>query len=382
MTRVVVCGIAGQLPLAGVALHYLQYCLGLRDLGIDVFYLEDNAAWPYHPWANEPDPEASYTIPWLDDVFGRFELAWAYRSPNGAYHGAGEDEVKRRCCDADLLLNVSGGHEPVDHHRSARVLAYVDTDPGFVQVAAANGDARSRAWLEAHDVLFTFAERVGQPGCRLPDAGLRWLPTRQPVHLPFWAEVDDEPGTVYTTVMNWRAYGSTEWEGDAWGQKDAEFPLVFDLPRATGLEFELALGGDDAPWDELGRAGWRLVDPREPTREPWTFRDYISASRGEVTVAKQAYVRSGSGWFSERSANYLAAGRAVVAQDTGWAEVLEIGDGDDGLLPFNTADEARAAVLEVEADPARHGAAARRVAESRFDARRVLERLLSDAGVT
>jgi hypothetical protein len=379
VTRVVVCGIAGQLPLAGVALHYLQYCLGLRDLGAEVLYLEDNRVWPYHPWHNEPDEEASYTVPWLAELFGRFGLDWAYRDPRGRYHGAGEAEARARCRDADLLLNVSGGHEPDDHHRDAAVLAYVDTDPGFVQVSAAKGDPRTRAWLEAHDVLFTFAESIGRPGCRVPGAGFAWRPTRQPVHLPFWAEVDAPPGEAYTTVMNWRAYRSTEWEGEAWGQKDAEFPLVRDLPARTGLAMELALGGDDAPRDALTAEGWRLVDPREPTRDVWTFRDYIGGSRGEVTVAKQAYVRSRGGWFSERSANYLAAGRPVVAQDTGWK--AELGTNGRGLLGFATAAEAREAVLAVESDPAAHAAAARRVAAELFDARGVLERLLSDAGV-
>ena len=381
MTQVVVCGIAGQLPLAGVALHYLQYCLGLRDLGIEVTYLEDNTAWPYHPWDNEPDQDASYTVPWLEELFGAFDLRWAYQDPRGRYHGLPEAEAHAACASADLLLNVSGGHEPVDHHRAARVLAYVDTDPGFVQVSAAKGDARTRAWLGAHDVLFTFAERIGAPGCRVPEGGFEWKPTRQPVHLPFWAEVDGPPGSAYTTVMNWRAYASTEWEGEAWGQKDAEFPLVEDLPARTGLELEIGMGGDDAPRERLGATGWRLVDPREPTRTVWTFRDYIAASRGELTVAKQAYVRSGGGWFSERSANYLAAGRPVIAQDTGWREALGIGAGDDGLLAFTTTEEAADALRRVEADPARHGAAARRVAQEHFDARDVLTRLLSDAGV-
>jgi hypothetical protein len=379
MTRVVVCGIAGQLPLAGVALHYLQYCLGLRDLGAEAFYLEDNRVWPYHPIRNEPDQDAGYTVPWLTELFERFELPWAYRDPRGRYHGAAESEVHARCRDADLLLNVSGGHEPDEHHRDAACLAYVDTDPGFVQVSAAKGDPRTRSWLAAHDLLFTFAESIGRPGCRVPTAELDWLPTRQPVHLPFWAEVADEPGDVYTTVMNWRAYKATEWEGEAWGQKDAEFPLVRDLPADTGVPMEVALGGDDAPREALTAEGWRVVDPREPTRDVWAFRDYIAASRGEVTVAKQAYVRSRGGWFSERSANYLAAGRPVVAQDTGWKAAL--GTNGQGLLAFGTADEARAAVLAVEADPLAHATAARRVAAQHFDAPVVLERLLSDAGV-
>ena len=378
MTSAVVCGIAGQLPLAGVALHYLQYCLGLRDLGVDVFYLEDNMAWPYHPFEDRPDKEATYTVPWMREMFAAFDLPWSYLDPIGRRHGASDAEVRQRCAEADVLLNVSGGHEPVDHHRAAKTLVYIDTDPGFVQVAAARGDARTRGWLDAHDVLFTFAELCGDPTCRVPDGGFVWHPTRQPVYLPFWAEVDDSPGATYTTVMNWRAYAPTEWQGDTWGQKDAEFPLVRELPRRTGLPLELALGGADAPWDELRGDGWRVVDPRTPTKTIWSFRDYIERSRGEVTVAKQAYVRSRGGWFSERSANYLAAGRAVVAQDTGWTERLPSGK---GLLAFSTADEAEAALRAVEDDPAGHGRAARRLATEHFDSRRVLTDLLSALGV-
>lgn len=377
MTRAVVCGIAGQLPLAGVALHYLQYCLGLRDLGVDVAYLEDNEAWPYDPHQNRPDPEAVYTRAWLRELFEAFELPWAYRDPRGRYSGTLGD-VAAYCASADLLLNVSGGHRLAPHHREARRVALIDTDPGFVQVAAARGDPGTRAWLAEHDLLFTFALSVGRPGCRLPEDGFRWRPTRQPVHLAFWSPVPDEPGAVYTTVMNWHAYDPVEWQGERWGQKDAEFRLVLPLPERTGLPLELALGGAGAPRDDLRRAGWRIVDPRDPTRTVWTLRDYIAQSRGEVTVAKQAYVLSRGGWFSERSANYLAAGRPVVAEDTGWSEHLASGE---GLLAFTTGEEAVAAVREVEGDVARHAAAARAVAAREFDARRVLSRLLSEAGL-
>ena len=229
----------------------------------------------------------------------------------------------------------------------------------------------------AHDVLLTFAESIHDPGCRLPRDGFQWYPTRQPVHLPFWAG-SPVPGDAYSTVMNWNAYDEATWEGERWGQKDAEFPLVEPLPARTGLAFEVGLGGADAPYEDLAAKGWRLVDPRVVTSSVWRFRDYIRTSRGELTVAKQAYVRSRSGWFSERSANYLAAGRPVVAQDTSWSHRLPTGH---GLFAFTTTEEAEAALAAVERDPVGEGAAARAVAEAHFDARVVLERLLEDAGV-
>lgn len=378
MTSVVVCGCAGTLPLAGVALHYLQYCLGFRDLGVDVSYLEETEVWPYHPDEDRPDEQASYTVPWLADLFDSMDVPWAFRDPLDRYHGASEREVHARCAAADLLLNVSGAHQPEAHHRSAKTIAYVDTDPGFIQVKAA-GSRDVRAWLDRHDLLFTFAEGMGTASCRIPDAGYRWLSTRQPVHLPFWAEVKSPPGPTYTTVMNWRAYEPVEWQGETWGQKDAEFPVILDLPGRSGLRLALAIGGPGVPRDRLTAAGWRLDDPLDATRTVWRFRDYIAASRGEITVAKQCYVRSRSGWFSERSANYLAAGRPVVAQDTGWSDHLP---SDKGLLAFSTTEQAIEALETVEASPDVHGSAAREVAEEYFDARAVLTRLLSDAGVT
>lgn len=301
-----------------------------------------------------------------------------FRDAAGNYHNASEREVHGLCARADLLLNVSGAHEPIGHHRAAGVVAYVDTDPGFIQVRATQ-DAGIREWLAGHDLLFTFAEALGRRACRIPDAGFGWRTTRQPVWLPFWEEVDRPPGDAYTTVMNWRAYEPVEWGGEVWGQKDAEFPVVVDLPRRTGLPLELALGGAPAPKEELAAAGWRLADPLAATRDIWAFRDYIAGSRGELTVAKGCYVRSGSGWFSERSANYLAAGRPVIAQDTGWSDLLPVDGG--GVHAFRTTEEAEAALARVEADPVGESARARAVARDYFDARAVMEALLSDAGI-
>lgn len=377
MTRVVVCGCAGTMPLAGVGLHYLQYCLGLRDLGCEVTYLEETGVWAYHPDEDRPDETGSYTVAWMAEMFGRFELDWAYRDGRGRYHNATEAQVHSLCASADVLLNVSGSHEPTDHHRDAQAVVYIDTDPGFVQVNATN-DARTREWLEQHDLLFTFAEAMGSPTCRIPDAGLVWRTTRQPVWLPFWAEVPQPPGTTYTTVMNWRAYDPVEWRGEQWGQKDAEFPLIRSLPQRTGLPLELALGGADAPRHELELDGWRLADPLDATRTIWHFRDYIAASRAEITVAKQCYVRSGSGWFSERSANYLAAGRPVISEDTGWSSFVATGR---GAFAFSTTEQAVAALAAVEADPLGQALAARQVAVEYFDSQLVLSRLLSDIGV-
>jgi hypothetical protein len=365
------------MPLAGVGLHYLQYCLGLRDLGVEVSYLEDNGAWPLDPRPVPDDDPGAYSVAWLREMFGAFDVPWAFVDPSGRYHGATAHEVRRRCAQADLVLNVSGSNWMGRDHRAAKAIAYVDTDSGFTQIVSAT-DRRFRDVLESYDLLFTFAEALGSSDSRLPADGLPWKTTRQPVWLPFWEEVRTPPGDTYTTVMNWHAYGVAEWNGEKWGQKDAEFHLVHALPNELGLAMELAVAGE-VPQSELEANGWRLSDPYEVTRTIWRFRDYIAASRGELTVAKQAYVRSRCGWFSERSANYLAAGRPVVAQDTGWSAYLPTGA---GLFPFSSTEEAADALRAIEADVTRHSIAARDVARTHFDASVVLGRLLSDAGVT
>lgn len=385
MTSVVVCGVAGWAPVAGMGLHHLQYCLGFRDLGLEVFYLEDNR-WPPVPpgpvMASDDDPYgAGYSGRWLSALFDAHELPWAYADPEGNYQGSTVAEVEDRCRRADLLVNVSGGHFPEAHHRRARRLLYLDTEPGFVHVRAANGDEHHRQLLDAHHLHFTWAEAVGTPACRLPDTGHRWRPTRQPVHLPLWRDVPDQPGDRYTTVMNW---GSAEkvvhWHGERWGQKDAEFPLVADLPRRTGLPLELAVNAPDHVADDLRDAGWSVVDPWPVSSDVSRLRRYIARSRGELTVVKQAYVRSRSGWFPERSANYLAAGRPVVCQDTGWMASSGLGDGP-GLFGFATTEQAVDALAAVERDLLAHAGAARRIAAEHFDARAVLGRLLADAGI-
>jgi hypothetical protein len=346
-------------------------------LGLDVLYLEDHGAWPIDPREGPFDETAKYSIDWLGEMFGSFGLDWSFQDPLERYQGISEKEAVARCASADLLINVSSAHYLQAHHLRAKVVACVDTDSAFTQVAHHTNGAFQDLWGQ-HDVMFTFAELLGTPHCRVPDAGYSWKHTRQPVHLPFWEDVVCPPGGRYTTVMNWDAYGAVEWEGEQWGQKDAEFPLIRDLPARTGLDFEVALKAPGNVCDDLSERGWTVTDPLIPTATIWSFRDYIASSRAEVTVNKQGFVRSHSGWFPERSANYLAAGRASIVQDTGWSEVIPSGK---GLLAFSSAEEALAAVEQVEADPEAHGRAARQIASEHFDARKVLARMLSDAGV-
>jgi hypothetical protein len=377
--RIVVTGQMAQYPLGGVTWFYLHYVLGLARLGHDVWYFEDSGQWPYNPSTDGLVEGCEYNVEYLDGVMTRFGLAgrWAYRFPwESQWFGLGEDERREVVETADLLVNVSGTLEKPWEYRAARRLAYVDTDPVFTQVKLARGQDDFRKLVDAHDVHFTYGERDSDA---VPDTGHRWLPTRPPVVISEW-RTDAEPRDVFTTVMNWTSHNSVEFGGVRFGQKDEEFREFIDLPglvEPQALELALGSGKNQPPPRELlAHKGWRLVDPSDVCPDLDSFRTYTETSKGEWGVAKNGYVRGESGWFSERSARYLAAGRPVVVQETGFSDVLPVGE---GILPFTTLDEAARAIGEVERDYDRHAVAARAIAEEHFDSDRVLARLVAEA---
>jgi hypothetical protein len=270
-------------------------------------------------------------------------------------------------------MNVSGVNPLREWTRDIPVRVLIDTDPAFTQVRnLAKPGARERS--SDHNVFFTFAENVATNTATIPDDGFHWQATRQPVVLDLWQVTPAVAGS-YTTVMQWVSYPAVEWNGISYAAKSTSFEPFFDTPRASPVTLEIALGGSDAPREALREKGWRLQNPLEITRTPWDYQDYIRNSRGEWSVAKHGYVVSNSGWFSERSACYLASGRPVVTQETGFSSWLPVGR---GLFAFRDQAEALSALAEIEAHYENHSKAARQIAEDFFDASKVLTRLLSD----
>jgi hypothetical protein len=377
--HIIVTGLVGQYAFGGVAWDYLQYVEGFRQLGHEVFYLEDTEMWPYDPVNNTITANCSYNVRYLDEVMTRLGLAgrWIYRNAaDASYHGVSEAEAKAFCASADVFLNVSGcGWLRPEYLRIPKKI-FLDSDPMFTQVALASGKQDVIERIHAHDFHFTFAENIAAADCRIPTAGIEWNTTRQPVVLDWW---EPSPGgELFTTVMNWVSYKPCEFEGEPWGQKDVEFLKFVDLPARTAQKFEIAMGmgpGMKRPTEMLREEGWEIVEPSERLPDPWTYRDYLRASRGEWSIAKEGYVKSRSGWFSCRSACYLALGRPCVLQDTGWSAHYPTGD---GLFAFDTIEEAVAGIEEINADYAHHSTEARRVAEECFDARQVLGKMLEE----
>lgn len=387
--RIVVGGLIGLLPAGGVAWDYVQYPVGLADLGHDVFYIEDTAVWPiFHA---EGSGDAAFGIRYLGEVMQAFGLGerWAYRDiVDGAWHGPCASRIDDILATADVLINVSCSTYFREAYERIPVRALIDSDPMFTQIQYVGGaglipgEISMRAAIEGHSHHFTFGEAIGDPDCRIPDCGVVWRPTRQPVVLDRWAGAGPPPpSAAFTTVMNWSAGKALSYAGETWGQKDVELMRLVDLPRRRpALDLQLALApskGAEAAPAMLASHGWRVVDAAAAVGGWDDYRRYLQGSLAEFSVAKETYVKAVTGWFSCRSACYLASGRAVVAQDTGWSRRLPSGE---GLFAFNTEEEALAALDAVAREPARHGAAAREIAARHFDARTVLTDLLAGLG--
>lgn len=374
--RIAVLGYVVRGPIGGLAWHHVQYLLGLRALGHDAWFLEESEDYPacYNPDTHEVGIDPSYGLAFASKVFTRLGLGdrWTYHDAHTAtWHGA--RHIREACASADILLNLSGVNPigPLLEGVPARV--YVDTDPAFTQVRNLTLPA-ARARSEQHTHFFTYGERFGQPDCGIPADGFAWQPTRQPVVLDAWPETPAPVSGACTTVMQWDSYRPVEYGGRLYGMKSASFEAYRDLPTLSPLRLELALGSATAPREELAAIGWSIRDPLAVAADPWIYQEYIAGSRAEFSVAKQGYVDSRSGWFSERSAAYLASGRPVITQDTGFSDWLSV---DAGVLPFSSALEAVAALNELDGNYARHAAAARACAAEYFDASRVLDRLLT-----
>jgi hypothetical protein len=235
--------------------------------------------------------------------------------------------------------------------------------------------------FQGHDIYVTVGESVGAPECTIPTGGIDWITTPQPVVLEHWPSQAGR-GRAFTSVGSWRGpFGPIEFEGATYGLRVHEFRKFADLPRRVSEPLEIALDIDEADARDvelLRSAGWTLRDPRSVAADPWRYRSYVQESRAELMVAKNLYVQSRSGWFSDRSICYLASGRPVLAQDTGFSRHHPVGE---GLLAFTTLDEAAEGVERIGADYALHSRAARKLAEERFDSDRVLGRLLGELGV-
>jgi hypothetical protein len=370
-------GTIGQSGLGGQAWAVLQYLLGLRALGHDVYYLEDcgRSSWVYiwekEEWTHELDYPAAYVQACLSP-FGLGER-WIYRD-NYRSLGVPLPHFLEVCAAADLLIMRA---VPFWNWRTEytgpRRRAFIDVDPGFTQITLANDD---KGWLEGvgkAERRFTFGQRIGASDCPIPETGGPWLKTVPPVFLPEWP-VAESTASHFTSVMRWQGFREVSYNGVSYGQRDKEFPNFLDLPRTTSQQFRIAQMGIKP--EILSSHGWESVPGEVISRSPGTYREFIQNSRAEFSVPKNGYVKMRGGWFSDRSVCYLASGRPVLIEDTGLADWLPLGE---GVVTFNDLPEAIRGVEQINVHYEIHRKGARSIAEQFFATERVLPLLLDAA---
>jgi hypothetical protein len=386
--RIVVMGFMGSCPIAGVIWQHIHYIVGLQRLGHTVYYIEDSARLPYNPETFEVNNEFDYAAKLLHRLAREFVFTrrWGFcarylkKNPTA---GLSLKRIRRLYCEADAILNICGAQElNPDLLESDRIL-YVESDPGVEQIKIDQGNKDTVKYLKRHHALFTFGENVGTKDFPVPTHGFRWLPTRQPIVTRLWNTRRGPPSSaVFTSVANWSTSGLKDisWRGRKYlWSKSREFVRFVTAPRLSGENFELATDIKDAATREkFARNGWRFTSPLQLSVDYWLYRNYLKHSKGEFTVAKDQYVRLNTGWFSDRSACYLAAGRPVITQETGFTRNY---GGKAGLLSFKSTGEIVEAVKMVNSDYAKHSKAARAIARDVFEAEKVLKSLLERANV-
>jgi hypothetical protein len=335
-------------------------------------YIE-HFGWPrscFNPERRDMISDPSYGVSYMKRMFARcgLQIKWCYLAESGNAYGASPEELQDFCAECDLFLNLSNVNWIPEFERCRRRVL-IDTDPVFTQI----GTHGFRVPFTKYHARFTYGERVHQPGCSMPTGDVKWLPTRQPVLIDRWPVRIAAPAAPFSTIINWASY-PVQIRGDrVYGQKDIEFEPFFCLPRRVSETMLIAANAPDPIQQRLKKGGWRLAQPFEISKDPWTYQDFIATSRAEFCVAKQGYVTTQCGWFSDRSSAYLGMGRPVIIQDTGFSAFLPCGK---GLLCYRSPDEAMAAIKVLRQDYGAHASMAREIAEEHFDGLRVLSELL------
>jgi hypothetical protein len=382
--KIVVLHFVGQMPLAGIAWQAMHYVLGLERLGYEAWYVEDHGANPYDPRANSVVMDCTYNVAYVRHMMESYGLGdrWAYWDAiNDVWHGLPREAVHRLYREADALINLCGAARLRDEHMACPRRIMIDTDPVYEQIKYAEADPAARAYLDAHTHFFTYGENVGGPGWIVPLCGIPWRGTRPPVVIEEWP-TDEESPDCFSTIATWENKGKNiAFGGETYlWSKHMNFLRFLDLPKRLKQCFNMAMLPPTPEIEaQVAGAGWRLVDPRPVSASMESYAAFIAGSRGEFTVAKDIYVRPNSGWFSDRSVCYLAAGRPVVTMRTGFSRFYPVGD---GLFEYSDSEEAAAAIETINGDYRHHSRAARMMAAEYFNSDSVISELMAEVGVS
>ncbi len=383
--RIIVGGMVGQYPLGGVAWDYFHYVLALHELGHEVYYHEDTFVWPHHPVKGYPTDDANYSVEFLQNFFEKYapeELRhrWHYVLLREKHFGMTREQFDEVARTADLFLNVSGACFIPDIINPRCVKVLMDTDPGYNQIVMSEKPDWAKGATETwhlYDRHLTYAENIYAEDCIIPRLGFDWITTRCVVTLPSWELARHTPPAIdapWTSVMSWGYFGGPlVYRGVYYEAKVKEFEKFEMLPARVTIPLTMAINSWKAPVADLEQKGWKIVNGVETSATPELYWDFIARSKGEWSIAKNVYVDTRSGWFSCRTACYLAAGRPAVVQDTAWSRYIPSGK---GVIAFTTFEECVRAMEEMSAHYAEHAAAAYEIAREYLAPDKVLPPML------
>ena len=382
MAKIIVHHLLGRYPFAGIAYQTLHHLIGFSRLGHDVYYVEDSDAPPYNPTIGNVTSDHSYSVNFVKKAMEKFGFAkkWAYYSKYyNVCYGLKKDELAKLYKDADAIVNLCGTTLLSEEHMQCPVRMYIETDPVTEQIKIANGDTEAAEYIKAHTHKFTYGENLGNPDCPIPlPKGVKYYKTRPPVVLDLWKSDFNLNASNFTSLCTWKTdKKGLVFKGNKYmWDKRANFFKFQDLPKLVDQKFELATGKEAA--ELLNKKGWKIVSAVEKSKTLDIYKKYIHNSRGEFTVAKDNVVKSKSGWFSDRSVCYLAAGKPVVLQETGFSKFIPTGK---GLFSFKNMQEAAAAIKEINKNYEFHCKEARKIAEKYFDSDKILKKMLDYCGI-
>ena len=384
-------GYIGLYPTGGATWDYIQYPLGLKMLGHDVYYIEDTGQYPIFQKEEYAWDDASYCIQYLKKNMESFGMKdrWAYRDvASGKSFGMTETRISELCNAADVFINISYSTYPRDEYMKIPIRILIDSDPMFTQMQYLlqenSGSGLSQTWttkqmVEIHTHLFTFGENIGSIDCKIPLLNYKWIPTRQPIVMDLWDHSKNNISIGFSSIMNWSGRKKLIFENEEWGQKDVEFEKFKEVPSyVRDVNFEVVINrplNKESQFNinEYERLGWKILDPREFVNNSSDYRNFILNSTAEFAVAKETYVKSNSGWFSCRSACYLAAGKPVITQETQWSKYIPSGN---GLFAFTDVESAIEAINKVKLDIKLQSIKAKEIAHDYFDSNIVLKKML------
>jgi hypothetical protein len=382
MATIIIGSYMVRYPLGGNLSWALQYLCGFKELGHDV-YLVEKSAYPnscYDPVKKDHSDDCSYGVKVVSHLLSRYGLEnkWCYVESGEVYHGLSKRQINAVFERADLYIEAGAHYSWTEESTAAIMRVYIDVDPGYSHIKMYHAKA-SNAPFPVYDRYFTNGLNVGRDGNVIPTLGINWSYIFNPVNSRLFNNIPPPSNAPYSTIMNWKSYESVEYNGISYGQKDVEFEKFLLLPKQVEAPIEVAVSGIDADKATILRSnGWAINNAQQVTLTVDSFKQYVSKCRGEFSVCKNVYTATSSGWFSDKSAAYLASGRPVVVQETGFSEHLPTGE---GLFAVNNVAEAKDAIETIEANYQLHSKRAIEIANEYLDTKVVLKNFLNELGV-